>query len=131
MRNLTILYDAHCPICVRCRDWMNDQPAFVELEFMPCGSREAKQRYGNIPWLEEELVVVADTGEVWAGPAAFLMCLWALREWREWSYRLSGPSLAPMAERFFHALSTRRKRLAAWLGWQTCESNTCDAHPYR
>jgi hypothetical protein len=110
---------------------MEDQSSFVELEFMPCGCREAKQRYGNIPWLEEELVVVSDQGEVWAGPTAFLMCLWSLREWREWSYRLSGPSLAPMAERFFHALSARRKRLAAWLGWQACEGDACLAHPYR
>ena len=98
---------------------------------MPCGSREAKQRYGNVPWLGEELVVVSDQGEVWAGPAAFLICLWALRDWREWSYRLSGPSLAPMAERFFHALSSRRKRLAAWMGWQVCENDKCVAHPYR
>ena len=128
---LTILYDAHCPICVRCREWMEDQPAFVPLRFLACGSREAKQRFGAVPWLEAELVVVSDQGDVWAGPAAFLMCLWALREWREWSYRLSGPTLAPLAERFFHALSTRRQRLSAWLGWQVCESDTCAAHPYR
>jgi predicted DCC family thiol-disulfide oxidoreductase YuxK len=128
---LTVVYDAGCPICVRCRQWMAEQAAFVALEFLPSGSREARQRFGQVPWLGEELVVVSESGEVWAGPAAFLVCLWALVEWREWSYRLSGPTLAPMAERFFHSISTRRKRLAAWLGWQACESATCNLHPYR
>jgi predicted DCC family thiol-disulfide oxidoreductase YuxK len=133
MRRLTVLYDAHCPICVRCRDWMSEQASFVELQFLACGSQEAKTRYGAVPWLGEELVVVSDEGDVWAGPAAFLVCLWALRDWREWSYRLSSPALAPMAQRFFHAVSTRRRRLAAWLGWQACETEACRvaAHPYR
>jgi predicted DCC family thiol-disulfide oxidoreductase YuxK len=130
---LTVLYDANCPICIRCRDWMVGEPAFVELDFLPCRSREAEERFGQVPWLGEELVVVSEAGEVWAGPAAFLICLWALREWREWSYRLSGPTLAPLAERFFHAVSTRRKRLATWLGWQACKNGQCRvaAHPYR
>jgi hypothetical protein len=113
---------------------MEEQPSYVELVFMPCGSREARARYGRVPWLGEELVVVSDEGEVWAGPAAFLVCLWALRDWREWSHRLSGPTLAPLAERFFHAISTRRRRLAVWLGWQACPEGKCsarDAGPYR
>jgi predicted DCC family thiol-disulfide oxidoreductase YuxK len=133
MRRLTVLYDAQCPICIRCRDWMSEQPAFVELRFIPCGSPDAKARYGAVPWLGEELVVVSDDGDVWAGPAAFLLCLWALKDWREWAYRLSGSTLAPLAERFFHAISTRRKRLAAWMGWQACENGACHvaAHPYR
>ena len=132
MRRLTVLYDAGCPICVRCRDWMAREPAYVELELIACDSREARARYGQVPWLGEELVVVSDRGEVWAGPSAFLVCLWALRDWREWSYRLSGPTLAPLAERFFHALSSRRRRIAAWLGWEACPDGRCTvAHPYR
>src|SRR5687767_6909195 len=115
MRRLTVLYDAGCPICVRCRTWMAEQPAYVELEFLPCASPEARRRYGAVPWLGEELVVASDSGQVWVGPAAFLLCLWALREWREWSYRLSGPAFAPLAERFFHAISGGRRRLAVWL----------------
>jgi hypothetical protein len=45
---------------------------------------EARRWFGDIPWLADELVVVGDGGQVWAGPAAFLTCLWALRDWREW-----------------------------------------------
>jgi predicted DCC family thiol-disulfide oxidoreductase YuxK len=106
---LTILYDAACPLCVRCRRWMDGQAAYVELAFLDCSSPEAHARYGAVPWLQQELVVVADTGEAWVGPAAFLVCLWALRDWREWSYRLSGPLLLPLAARFFHMISERRR----------------------
>jgi hypothetical protein len=68
-----------------------------------------------VPWLGEELVCVSDDGDVWIGPAAFLVCMWTLADYREWSYRLSGPTLAPLAERFFVAISSRRARLASLL----------------
>jgi hypothetical protein len=73
-------------------------------------------------------VVVSDEGDVWAGPAAFLVALWAMRDWREWSYRLSGDTLAPLAQRFFESLSKRRKGLAKLLfPRDECEAGTCRA----
>ncbi len=131
-RALTILYDSTCALCVRCRDWLVQQDAFIPLHFMPCGSREARETFGSVPWLGAELVVVSDRGDVWAGPAAFITALWALREWREWSYRISGPELAPLAERFFHAISSNRKSIAAWIAPDPCENGTCRVpHAYR
>jgi hypothetical protein len=82
-------------------------------------------RYAGVPWLGEELVVASDEGDVWAGPAAFIVCLWALQDWREWSYTLSGSALAPMAERFFRALSSRRRSIAALLSPDRCEGGEC------
>lgn len=137
-QRLTVLYDAACPLCVRCREWMEGQPAYVSLEFLPSGSPEAAARYGAVPWLGAELVVVSDRGEVWAGPAAFVMALWALEGYREWSYRLSGQSFSRMAERFFLALSHRRRWIAGWLGHPGCSGDRCHrvglhaaAGPYR
>ena len=120
---LTVLYDASCPLCRRCRDWLLDQPAYVPLELVAADSAEARTRYPNIPQRGSELVVVADTGAVWIGPEAFVMCLWALRQWRQWSYRLSGPSLAPLAERFFLAVS--RNRGALFAGGARCPDAAC------
>src|SRR5262249_11935228 len=80
---LTILYDASCPFCIWCREWMEGQPRFVTLDFLDCNSAVAQSRYGMIPVLRSELCIVSDTGDVWWGPAAFLMCLWALIRWRE------------------------------------------------
>jgi predicted DCC family thiol-disulfide oxidoreductase YuxK len=121
---LTVLFDPTCALCQRSRTWMLGQPSYVRLVFVPCSGEEARARYGEIPWLGDELIVVADTGDVWVGPAAFLTCLWALVEWREWSYRLSGPAFAPLAERFFRTLSSRRKGIAKWLDHE-CADGAC------
>jgi predicted DCC family thiol-disulfide oxidoreductase YuxK len=134
MSSLTILYDAGCELCQRARAWMEREPAFVPLEFLPCASDEARRRFGVIPWLGAELVVVADDGRVWAGPAAFLTCLWALRRHREWSLRLASPELAPLAERVFHALSGRRQAISSLLSHRPCASDRCNLGargPYR
>jgi len=136
MQRLTVLYDASCAVCVRCQEFLAGQPAFVELELLASDSREARERYGDVPWLGEELVVASDAGEVWIGPAAFLLCLWALRAYREWSYRLSGDLLAPLAERFFVVLSSNRRRIARLVGPTRCDGDACTlAHaprrPYR
>ena len=123
-RALTVLFDPDCALCRRSRGWMLRQESYVELRFVACSGEEARLRYGDIPWLGDELVVVSERGEVWAGPAAFLTCLWALVAWREWSYRLSGPAFAPLAERFFEALSSRRKGLAALFDHE-CADGAC------
>jgi predicted DCC family thiol-disulfide oxidoreductase YuxK len=134
MNRLTILYDASCPICVRCAHWLAREPSYLPLELLSSSSEDALRRYGEVPWLGAELVVVSDSGEVWAGPAAFIVALWALRDYREWSYRLSGESFSKMAERFFVALSHRRKWLAGWLAHPRCTDDRCHATraaPYR
>jgi len=122
---LTVLYDSTCALCVRCRDWLSKQEAFVPMRFIACGSAEARATYGAVPWLGEELVVVSDYGDVWAGPAAFITALWALREWREWSYRISGPELAPLAQRFINAISSNRRSISALIVPDPCEGDAC------
>ena len=134
MQRLTVLYDGTCALCIRCRDFLATSPTLVPLELLACQSREARERYGSVPWLGEELVVVSDEGDVWIGPAAFLVCMWALTDYREWSYRLSGPAFAPLAERFFVALSARRRRLASFFAKPRCEDGdvcTLDHAPRR
>lgn len=132
---LIVLYDERCALCARCRDWMLKQEAFVPLEFLGAHSRRAAELFGEIPWLGEELVVVGDSGEVWAGPAAFLVCLWALVDYREWSYRLAGETFSKVALRFFTSLSKERKWIAQWLQHPGCTDDRCRiahaASPYR
>ena len=123
-RALDVLFDPGCALCRRCVAWMQHQLAYVQMRFVPCTGQEARARYGDIPWLGDELVVVSDAGDVWVGPAGFLTCLWALEEYREWSFRLAGPAFAPLAERFFLALSHRRRALA-FLFEPECKDGTC------
>jgi predicted DCC family thiol-disulfide oxidoreductase YuxK len=130
MKQLTVLYDESCVICRRCAAWMSTQESYIELSYLGSRSPEAKERYGKVPWLGEELVVVSDLGEVWVGPAAFITALWALTEWREWSYRLSGDLFVPLAERFFAGISHNRRAIAALIHDETrCKNGVCETHP--
>jgi predicted DCC family thiol-disulfide oxidoreductase YuxK len=123
---LTVLYDERCAVCRRARDWLLTQPCYVEVELVASGSAVAMDRYGAVPWLGHELVAADQEGRVWIGPAAFLTCLWATVRYRPWAYRLSGPTLAPLAERFFMFISKRRDRWSAWLGPDDASCSWCD-----
>jgi len=123
---LFVLYDERCAVCRRARDWLLTQPCFVEVELLPAGSSAARRRFGAVPWLGKELVVADDQGQVWVGPAAFLTCLWATVRYRAWSYRLAGPRLSHLAERFFLLVSKRRDRWSAWLGRDDTDCSWCD-----
>lgn len=134
MHALTVLYDAGCELCLHSKDWLGAQASYVPLELVPCDSDDARLRFGQIPWLGGQLVVVADDGRVWAGAAAFVMCLWALRDYREWAERISTPTLAPLAERFFRAISQERRRLGSLFSHRPCASGSCHVDgrgPYR
>ena len=122
-RRLVVVYDETCELCRRCHDWLAQQPTYVPLDFLAAGSAQARARYGGLPWLGSELVVVDEEGAAWVGPAAFVMCLWATRQWREWSYRLSGGALAPLAQRFFHHLTARRGAISGMLRESPCRGS--------
>ena len=129
-RALTILYDERCEFCRRCRDWLSGQPRLLPVELMAAGSPLARQRYGVVPWLGTELVVVDQDGQVWVGPGAFLMCLWATARYRHWAYLFSRPGWSGHAERFFRRVSKRRDRLGKWLAHMPGadeECSWCDA----
>ena len=118
MRKLTVLYDATCAFCLRCRHWATDQRALVPLEFIPRRSAEAERRFPGAGSAEDELVVVSDEGAVYRGDGAFLMCLWALEDYREWSLRLAAPSMRPLARRALEWVSHNRASFGRWLSRQ-------------
>ena len=84
MKRLYILYDATCGVCRRCRVWLDQQPKFVPLAFVPLQSPDLERRFPGIGRLhpEEEIVMVSDEGDVWQGGSAWVMCLWALVDYR-------------------------------------------------
>jgi predicted DCC family thiol-disulfide oxidoreductase YuxK len=102
---LTVFYDARCGLCCAVRNWLARQPQLMPLECRP------KKQH-----TDDELVVVADSGEVWAGDSAWLMVLWALADYRQWSYRLASPALLPTARTLFARLSEYRGSLSCGLG---------------
>jgi len=115
MKKLTILYDAACGFCISCRHWLEEQPKLIDLDFVAAHSAEAARRFPELEPAGEELVVVSDEGGVYRGTRAFIMCLYALEEYREWSLRLSRPDLLPLAGRAFALVSRTRKGLSGLL----------------
>ena len=75
--SITIVYDAGCGLCTRTKDWIGQQAPLVGIHFVASGSSDAQRRFPQLP--AGELAVVANTGEVWLGNHAWIVCLWALR----------------------------------------------------
>ena len=113
MQTLYVMYDARCGLCTEVRHWLQTQPAYVDLCLLPSDSDEVRQKFPGLP--SDELVVVSDSGEVWIGENAFLVCLWTLRAYREWAGRLASPLLRPMARQAFEAVSRNRHGVSGLL----------------
>lgn len=117
MKHLYVLYDAKCDLCRRVRAWLGVQPAFVPLVFVPLQSEDLEARFPGVSALEpsRQILVVADNGDVWRGEDAWIVCLWALRDYREWSARMAGPMLRPFARKLCAFVSRHRRGLGDWL----------------
>lgn len=109
MKRITVLYDADCGFCTRCRWWMAQQPKYFDVEFLPAGKLEARRRYPQLEGEKEELTVIDDQGGVYRGTDAWILCLYALVDWREWSIRLAQPGWKPLARSLFNLISSNRK----------------------
>jgi predicted DCC family thiol-disulfide oxidoreductase YuxK len=111
--SITIVYDAACGLCKRAKDWITQQAPLVGLQFVPSGSSEAWRRFPQLP--AGELAVVANTGEVWLGNHAWIVCLWALQGYRDLALRLTSPLLVLMAREAFVVVSRNRHALSGML----------------
>jgi len=112
--SITIVYDAGCGLCTRLKEWIGQQRSLVSLHFIAAGSAEARTRFPGLP--AGELAVVADTGEVWLGNRAWIVCLWALRDYRDFAARLTSPLLLLMAREAFTVVSRNRYGISWMLG---------------
>jgi predicted DCC family thiol-disulfide oxidoreductase YuxK len=119
MNKLYILYDATCGLCCSVREWVQDQPQLVAMEFVAANSPQAAvffpflSRPGQRP---DQLLVVDDRGGVYREGHAWIMCLYALADYRALSLRLASPILLPLARKAFSFLSKRRSGLSELLG---------------
>ena len=114
MRRLTVLYDAECALCRRARGWLARQSQYIPLLFVPAGQEEARHLF---PGLDHEatlaeLTVIADTGEIYRGPKGWIICLWALREYRSTALTMRRPGAWWAAQSFIRRVSKSRHRLA-------------------
>lgn len=141
MNTLYVLYDERCAICKRLKEWLLAQRSWIGLSMIPAGSARAKAMF---PGLDEvaaasDLVVISDAGEVYLNNRAWLMCLYALTDYRDWAQRLASPLLLPLARQAFEMLSKNRQAISRWIGSNdrdvanelsgvSLEACPCDAH---
>lgn len=136
MKKLTVLFDASCGLCAGCRDWLAVQPQLIPLEFLPLQSDEVARRFGDLRHLrpDEQMLVIADTGELWMGDAAWVMCLHALRDYRPLAKKFAHPLFRPLIKPLYQTVSSNRHRVSDLLGLRPedfrpmaagCTTGTC------
>jgi predicted DCC family thiol-disulfide oxidoreductase YuxK len=110
MKRLYVLYDQECGLCQKCCGWLARQPAYLELQFIPLQTPGITQGFPGVENLDlrERLVVVSDEGAIYEGQHAWIMCLFALEDYREWAQRLAHPALLPFARRVCELVSRNR-----------------------
>jgi predicted DCC family thiol-disulfide oxidoreductase YuxK len=111
MRTLTVLYDAECKLCQASCRWLARQRKLVPMGFVAAGSIEARRRFPGIDPAStfREVTVVADSGEVYRGAKAWVMCLWALEEYRRFALSLGTPDRLRLARQVVAWVSRHRK----------------------
>ncbi|MFF1759131.1 thiol-disulfide oxidoreductase DCC family protein [Streptomyces sp. NPDC058266] len=99
VRRLILLYDAQCPLCTFLRNWLARQRQLVPLDLVAAGSEEARRRCPGIDHVStlSEITLVGDSGQIYRGPAAWVVTLWALSEYRPLSHKFSTPAGARLA----------------------------------
>lgn len=114
---LTVLYDSTCTLCTSCRNWLRRQAQWVQLDFVSLHDPSVPRRFPGIERFEpqRQLVAVNERGAVYVGDHAWLMCLWALQEYRDWALRLARPALRPLARAVCQAVSRNRYEISSAL----------------
>jgi len=118
MNRLTLLYDPSCGLCLRVQGWLAQQPKLIDIRMIPIKTDAARKRFPelNHELTSRDLTVVSDEGAVYFGPKGWLMMLWALCHYRDWSYRLSTPELLPTTRRVVSLISQHRYQISRVAG---------------
>ncbi|MGW4199478.1 thiol-disulfide oxidoreductase DCC family protein [Streptomyces sp. NPDC004726] len=112
---LTVLYDAQCSLCDHLRQWLGRQRQLVPLDLVPAASHEARRRYPDLDHTRtlKEITVIGDRGQIFAGAAAWIVCLWALADHRPKAHWLSTPAGAPFVRATMLAAAKYREATSA------------------
>ncbi|MFI7384536.1 thiol-disulfide oxidoreductase DCC family protein [Streptomyces sp. NPDC049813] len=112
VRRLTVLYDAECPLCAFARGWLGRQRQLVPLEFVPAGSDEARRRFPALDHTAtlSDITVLGDGGQLYRGSAAWVVCMWALREYRATAHRMATPAGMKVAKQVVLGAAKYRER---------------------
>jgi len=138
MTTLFILYDGSCGLCARAVRKLITEPSYLTLRFAPATSPFAREHFPTLldGAQPDEVFVVADSGEVYRGPSAWIMVLYALRRYRPLAMRMASPTWRPLASRVIEFVGRHRRGLSDFLGLnpetqalRTLHSSIADGRP--
>ncbi|WP_353944328.1 DCC1-like thiol-disulfide oxidoreductase family protein [Streptomyces sp. HUAS MG91] len=114
VRRLTVLYDAECHLCTFVRNWLVKQRQLVPLDLVPAGHARARQLFPDLDHAATlgDITVIGDGGQLYRGPAAWVVCMWALRAYRPTAHRMATPAGMKVAKQV--VLAASRYREAQW-----------------
>jgi predicted DCC family thiol-disulfide oxidoreductase YuxK len=124
--HLTVIYDSQCPLCRRCRRWVEAQPQLVPFRFLAATEPGVRAWLGGLVPVGDDLVVIDDGGRAWVGPDAFVVCLWGLSGHRSLAIRLqqwAGGRL--LAKHVFHSVSSGRGVISWFVPDRNCDAGSC------
>ena len=112
---LAVFYDQDCGLCRACRRWLMSKDSYFPVEFLAYQSRRAREICPELDKLnpDKEIVVMTDNGQIYQGGSAWVMCLYALKKYRELSFKLAHPMLLPLAKKMCHVVSARRMSISS------------------
>jgi predicted DCC family thiol-disulfide oxidoreductase YuxK len=124
MQKLYVLYDPKCELCCRLKNWILVQRSWIGLAVVEAGSAKAKRLFPELEQVasENDLAVISDEGAVYLNDRAWIMVLYAMVEYREWTSRLTHPLLLPLARQAFAALSKNRHFVSRLLSSEDAET---------
>ena len=117
MKRLYVLYDENCELCKRLKGWLLGKSCWIEMRVLPAMSDQTRKMFPGLERIASasDLVVVSDAGEVYLNNHAWIMCLYAMQDYRDWALRLASPLLQPLARQAWEMLSRNRSVVSRWM----------------
>ncbi len=128
---LKLFYDPYCGLCRDFKKWVEDHPAYFPVSFVPYNSEEALKIFPRLYEYrgDEEIIALSDHG-YYQGAEAWIMTLYALKDYREIAMKFAHPAMIKKVKPFCHWVSKNRKKISSVLEWfeseeevVSCEGN--------
>jgi predicted DCC family thiol-disulfide oxidoreductase YuxK len=110
MRSIEVYYDGSCAMCGRFKNWLGKQHHLIGVKLLNYASEAAREHFPDLAKYQPEkaMVVRADTGEIYQGAEATVICLWACREYRGLAMKLRKPLFLPLARKIYPLIASNR-----------------------
>jgi predicted DCC family thiol-disulfide oxidoreductase YuxK len=101
-------------MCCTFHEWINRQPRAFAIDFIPYQSARAETAFPGIGTLDpaRQMIVRTESGEVFRGAEAWVMCLLSCANHQAVARRLASPGLLPIAIRACNLLAANRHTLS-------------------